>query len=567
MAGVASLGGRAAYIGRVRDDELGRIFTHDIRAAGVDFGTPPAADGPRHGALPDHGHARRPAHDVHLPRRERGAGARGRRRSTWWRSADVTYLEGYLWDPPRAKEAFRIAMAAAHGAGRRVSFTLSDPFCVERHREEFLALVDDEVDVLFANQHEIEALYEVGDIAAAVAAVRGRCEIAVITRSELGSLVVTADAVHEVPAAPVAHVVDTTGRRRPVRGRLPVRAHPRAAAARVRAHRGDRRRRGHLPLRSPPRGAPRRPCSGPSPAPRGAMVGSGPMPIADSITDLIGRTPLVRLGRIAEGSGAQMVAKLESFNPAGSRQGPHRPGDDRGRRGATGRLVPGDERHRRADLRQHRHRAGLRVRRPRATACILTMPETMSVERRTLLRAFGAELVLTPGAEGMRGAIARAEEIAARPPRARSCPSSSRTRPTPRSTAARPPRRSGPTPTARSTSSSRAWAPAARSPASAEVLAERRPGFRAVAVEPADSPVLSGGAPGPAQDPGHRRRLRARGPEHRGLRRGHHLHRRRRLRHVAPAGARGGHPRAASPRARTSGRPSRWPGGQRAPAS
>ena len=80
MAGIASLGGRSAYIGRVRDDELGRIFTHDIRAAGVDYGTPPAADGPRHGALPDHGHARRPAHHVHLPRRERGAGARGHRR-------------------------------------------------------------------------------------------------------------------------------------------------------------------------------------------------------------------------------------------------------------------------------------------------------------------------------------------------------------------------------------------------------------------------------------------------------------------------------------------------------
>lgn len=210
VAGIASLGGRSAYIGRVRDDELGRIFTHDIRAAGVDYGTPPAGDGPGTArclimVTPD---AQRTMStylgaSVELGPEDVDADLVA--------SADVTYLEGYLWDPPRAKEAFRIAMAAAHGAGRRVSFTLSDPFCVERHREEFRALVDDEVDVLFANHHEIEALYEVADTEAAVAAVRGRCEIAVITRSERGSLVVTADAVHEVPAAPVDRVVDTTG--------------------------------------------------------------------------------------------------------------------------------------------------------------------------------------------------------------------------------------------------------------------------------------------------------------------------------------------------------------------
>jgi sugar/nucleoside kinase (ribokinase family) len=210
MAGVASLGGRAAYIGRVRDDELGRIFTHDIRATGVDYATPPAADGPGTArclimVTPD---AQRTMStylgaSVELGPEDIDADLVA--------GADVTYLEGYLWDPPRAKEAFRIAMAAAHGAGRRVSFTLSDPFCVERHRDEFRALVDGEVDVLFANQVEIEALYEVADLDAAVAAVRGRCEIAVITRSEHGSLVVTGDEVHEVPAAPVARVVDTTG--------------------------------------------------------------------------------------------------------------------------------------------------------------------------------------------------------------------------------------------------------------------------------------------------------------------------------------------------------------------
>jgi sugar/nucleoside kinase (ribokinase family) len=123
----------------------------------------------------------------------------------------VTYLEGYLWDPPRAKEAFRVAMAAARRAGRRVALTLSDSFCVERHRDEFRALVDEQVDVLFANQQELLALYEVPDLETAVATVRGRCEIALVTRSEHGSLVVTADDVIEVPAHPVAAVVDTTG--------------------------------------------------------------------------------------------------------------------------------------------------------------------------------------------------------------------------------------------------------------------------------------------------------------------------------------------------------------------
>ncbi|WP_217915856.1 adenosine kinase [Miltoncostaea marina] len=209
IAGVASLGGRAAYIGKVRDDELGRIFAHDIRAAGVAFDTPPAADGP--------GTAR--CLILVTPDAQRtmstylgactGLGPEdidGERVA----ASAVTYLEGYLWDPPRAKEAFRVAMDAAHAAGRRVALTLSDSFCVERHRDEFLELVDGRVDVLFANEAEIRALYRT-DLEAAVAAVRGRCEIAVVTRSAEGCLVVTRDAVAEVPAKRVEHVVDTTG--------------------------------------------------------------------------------------------------------------------------------------------------------------------------------------------------------------------------------------------------------------------------------------------------------------------------------------------------------------------
>ncbi|MEQ9336027.1 MAG: adenosine kinase, partial [Miltoncostaeaceae bacterium] len=199
IAGIAALGGRVGFIGRVRDDELGRIFTHDIRAAGVQYDTPPAGDGATTArclvmVTPD---AQRTmctylGASVDL--------APGDVDTDLVAGAAVTYLEGYLWDPPEAKEAFRTAMAAAKSAGRRVALTLSDPFCVDRHRDEFRALVDGEVDILFANHEELMALYETDDLDAAIAAVRGRCEVAVVTRSAQGSVVVTADAVHEVPA-------------------------------------------------------------------------------------------------------------------------------------------------------------------------------------------------------------------------------------------------------------------------------------------------------------------------------------------------------------------------------
>lgn len=210
VAGAASLGSRVAYIGRVRDDELGRVFTHDIRAAGVEYATAPATDGP--------GTAR--CLVMVTPDAQRtmctylgasvGLGPADVDPALVAR-ASVTYLEGYLWDPPEAKDAFRAAMAAAKDAGRRVALTLSDPFCVDRHRAEFIELVDGRVDILFANRDEIMALFEADDVESAVAAVRGRCDIAAITLSERGSLVVTPDAVHEVPAAPVERIVDTTG--------------------------------------------------------------------------------------------------------------------------------------------------------------------------------------------------------------------------------------------------------------------------------------------------------------------------------------------------------------------
>lgn len=210
MVGLASFGSRVAYVGKIRGDQLGEVFAHDIRAAGVDFDTPVAEDGPPTArslilVTPD-AHRTMSTYlgaAVELGPEDIDADLVSR--------CAVTYLEGYLWDKPRAKDAFRVAMAAAHQAGRRVSLTLSDSFCVERHLEEFRGLVDNDVDLLFANQEEIFALTGTRDLSAAIAAVRGRCEIVVVTRSEHGSMVVTADETVEVPAAPVTSLVDTTG--------------------------------------------------------------------------------------------------------------------------------------------------------------------------------------------------------------------------------------------------------------------------------------------------------------------------------------------------------------------
>ena len=210
LAGLASLGGRGAFIGKVRNDQLGGIFRHDIRAAGVAFETPPATDGPPTArcliiVTPD---AQRTMGTflgacVELGPEDIDEDLVG--------SAQVTYLEGYLWDPPRAKQAFVKAAEAAHGAGREVALSLSDPFCVDRHRADFRDLVDGHVDILFANESEICALYEVEGFDQALQEVRGRCKLAVLTRSEKGSVILSDGEVHVVDAEPVAHVVDTTG--------------------------------------------------------------------------------------------------------------------------------------------------------------------------------------------------------------------------------------------------------------------------------------------------------------------------------------------------------------------
>ena len=167
-------------------------------------------------------------------------------------AAQVTYLEGYLFDPPRAKAAFRQAAEIAHKAGRKVSLSLSDPFCVERHRADFRDLVHDHVDILFANEAEICSLYETEDFDDALAAVRGQCEIAALTRSAKGSVIVTPARRCTVAAAPVAQVVDTTGAGDLYAARLPLRLDPRPRPRRLRHARQPLRRRDHQPFRCPP---------------------------------------------------------------------------------------------------------------------------------------------------------------------------------------------------------------------------------------------------------------------------------------------------------------------------
>jgi len=211
MVGMASLGGSAAFIGRVRDDQLGKVFAHDIRASGVRFETPPARDGLATGrclivVTPD---AERTLNTFLGAAAEIGPGDVSPHLVG---GAQVTYLEGYLFDQPSAKEAFRHAASLAHEAGRRVALTLSDGFCVDRHRDDFHALVEHEVDVLFANEAEICALYEVDEFDDALQNVLHHCEIAALTRSEKGSVIVSGDDVHVIDAHPVdGEVVDTTG--------------------------------------------------------------------------------------------------------------------------------------------------------------------------------------------------------------------------------------------------------------------------------------------------------------------------------------------------------------------
>ena len=211
IVGVASFGARAAFVGKVKEDELGRAFAHDIRAASVAFDTKASNGGPSTArcyimVTPDGERTMNTylgaAQDLKPEDIDEAQVA----------SAALTYLEGYLWDPPRAKEAFVKAADIAHKNGRRVALTLSDAFCVDRYRNEFLDLIrKGTVDLMFANERELHSLYETSDFDSAVKILRDDAKLAVVTRSEKGCVVVSRDAVETVAAEPVAKVADVTG--------------------------------------------------------------------------------------------------------------------------------------------------------------------------------------------------------------------------------------------------------------------------------------------------------------------------------------------------------------------
>jgi adenosine kinase len=211
IVGVANLGARAAYVGKVRDDQIGHLYTHDIRAAGVAFETKPAADGPATGC----------SYILVTPDGERtmntylGAAQElmpGDIDAAQIAASAIVYLEGYLWDPKSAKEAFVKASTIAHDAGRQVALTLSDSFCVGRYRGEFLDLMrNGTVDLVFANEAELSSLYETADFDAALKQLRSDTKLGVVTRSEKGCVVASKEGVTAVPAFPVGKIVDTTG--------------------------------------------------------------------------------------------------------------------------------------------------------------------------------------------------------------------------------------------------------------------------------------------------------------------------------------------------------------------
>ncbi len=211
IVGAASFGARAAFVGKVKNDPLGEVFAHDIRAAGVTFETAPASAGPSTArcyvlVTPDGERTMNTflgaAQDLHPNDIDEHMVA----------SAAIIYLEGYLWDPKNAKEAFLKSAKIAHAAGRTVALTLSDAFCVDRWRDEFLHLIrSGTVDLLFANETELHSLYQTADFDTAVAALRQEARLAVVTRSEKGCLIVSREATQAVHAIPVERVVDTTG--------------------------------------------------------------------------------------------------------------------------------------------------------------------------------------------------------------------------------------------------------------------------------------------------------------------------------------------------------------------
>jgi sugar/nucleoside kinase (ribokinase family) len=211
IVGIANLGARAAYVGKIKDDQIGRLYAHDIRTAGVAFETKPASGGPATGC----------SYILVTPDGERtmntylGAAQElmpGDIDAAQVAASSILYLEGYLWDPRSAKEAFVKASTIAHESGRQVALTLSDSFCVDRYRGEFLDLMrKGTVDLIFANEAELQSLYQTPDFGTALKQLRSDAKLGIVTRSEKGCVVASKDGVTAVPAFPVQKIVDTTG--------------------------------------------------------------------------------------------------------------------------------------------------------------------------------------------------------------------------------------------------------------------------------------------------------------------------------------------------------------------
>ena len=211
VVGAASFGARCGFVGRIKNDAVGDVFAHDIVKSGVAFGTAAATDGP----------ATARSFILVTPDGERTMNTYlGACQNLSEADVDpatvarakVTYLEGYLWDPPAAKAAFRKAAELAHAAGREVALTLSDTFCVDRYRGEFRELIrTGQVDLVFANEHELKSLYETADFDTALTALRGEAKRAAVTRSEKGAVIIEGSLTVTVPASPIESLVDATG--------------------------------------------------------------------------------------------------------------------------------------------------------------------------------------------------------------------------------------------------------------------------------------------------------------------------------------------------------------------
>src|ERR1700761_3099271 len=211
IVGVASFGARAAYVGKVKQDEVGKLYTHDIRAAGVAFDTKAAADGAATGCsyILVTGDGERTM-NTYLGAAQ--ALSSGDIDPAEIEAAKIVYLEGYLWDPKDAKDAFVKAATIAHGAGRQVALTLSDAFCVDRYRDEFVDLMrKGTVDLVFANESELHSLYGTSDFDTALKQLQKDVKLGVVTRSEKGCVVASGNGIVAVPASPIKELVDTTG--------------------------------------------------------------------------------------------------------------------------------------------------------------------------------------------------------------------------------------------------------------------------------------------------------------------------------------------------------------------